>query len=82
MAAAKKKPSKNPVVKPMSVPPGRGSAGRQPEWRGGVTGPMAQAKMQGAPSMPQAKNLTPPNATGIKKIAPKKQVAKKSGFYW
>ena len=23
-----------------------------------------------------------PNATGIKKIAPKKQTVKKSGFYW
>lgn len=74
MAVAKKKPSKNPVVKPMPI--GRGSAGRKPEWKGGVSGPQA-------PSMPQAKNLTPPNATGIKKQAVKKQQAKgRSGIYW
>jgi hypothetical protein len=83
MAVAKKKPNKNPVVKPMPVPPGRGSAGRQPEWKGGVSGPQALAKMQGAPSMPQARNLTPPNATGIKKQAPKKgSLQRVNKVYW
>lgn len=76
MAVAKKKPG-NVTVKPMPVGKpvpvgGRGSAGRKPEWRGAVAGPKA-------PVTPQAKNLTPPSTTGIKKNPKKKST---SSIYW
>lgn len=59
--------------------------------------PKENPKFGGAPvrnkptkavAMPQAKNLTPPSATGVKKVKPKKAKGRvsagtgKNGLYW
>jgi hypothetical protein len=79
MAAAKKKPSKNPVVKPMPVGGSKPAGMTKP---GTVSGTSIGPKPIGI-SRPQAKNLTPPSATGVKKVASAKAPAKKKqGLYW
>jgi hypothetical protein len=69
MAVAKKKPNKQ-IAKPMPV--GKPKPLPTEYLRGPNTKYVALGKMMGAPSAPQARNLTPPNATGIKKVKSKK----------